>query len=118
MPLTGRNFYRVIALGSDGSSFHSETRELTFEGEVHEVKVYPNPLPKNRSMLIELRQSAPAPASAALTDLQGKVHAEVFFGGHFAHDMAQIDANRLAAGVYLLKVSGKNWQETQRIVVE
>ena len=92
-PLSGRSFYRLKVTGKDGSIAYSEVRSIFISGHAY-VQIYPTPA--KDFLVIETNE----PATALISDLQGRPHLQFAINGD-----TQVDIRTLAAGVYILRLS-------------
>ncbi len=97
VPVSGRNFYRLLQEDKDGKTSLSKVRQVNFEGQV--LRIYPNPVQKAGTLTL---QAANQPLRLRLTD----VHGRVFKIWNYSQTPAvlQLDLQEIQAGHYLLEV--------------
>jgi len=79
------------------------------------LKVYPNPVRRGKALTVEWNQPAPN-VTVQLYNLQGQL---VYTQAAAASNRNQLtlNTNEMASGIYLLKLTGKAWKLSQRVLV-
>lgn len=111
LPLTGKNYYRLVQYDKDGRKAVWGTRMLSFDrnGSGLSVQIFPNPATSFVTIL-----TAPAVRTAMITDAAGKLvrTVPISSGGR-----ATVGTAELAAGIYYVKVSDEGKTAFSKIVV-
>ncbi len=97
VPVSGRNFYRLLQEDKDGKTSLSKVRQVNFEGQG--LRIYPNPVQKTGTLTL---QAANQPLRLRLTD----VHGRVFKIWNYSQTPAvlQLELQEIQSGHYLLEV--------------
>lgn len=104
--MNGYNYYRLRTIDTDGTYSLSNVVRLEFK-DVHNINVFPNPVAD------VLNVSGAAGCQLILTDLSGKV----IIRENTMGNIAKLQLQGLAGGIYLLKVAGSDGTgETIKIV--
>lgn len=81
------------------------------------VTVSPNPTDASGTVWVEFLQPERQSVQLALFDIQGRVVFQSALPGKNRQVRFPLEMQGLAAGVYLLRLSGENWSETKRVLV-
>ncbi len=93
-----------------------------FEGNVTEPDtrllplIFPNPIEIGDRLAVMVNFTAPD-CVAQFLDLSGKVLTEATFDSPEAGTFLQMDTERLSPGLYIVRVKGGDWQESQKVMV-
>lgn len=104
-PANGVNYYR-IAQNDGGMAVRSEVKTLDFNG----ISVYPNPA---RDMVNVVVKGNTKMLKLNLVSATGKVIKTFEMSG----EHKQLSLPALQPGMYLLKVSGDNFSQTQKLII-
>ncbi|MEL6650951.1 MAG: DUF6851 domain-containing protein [Bacteroidota bacterium] len=94
-----------------------------FEGNVETADtrtlplIFPNPVQRGRRIAVMVNFSAPD-CVAQFLDLSGKVLSETTFDSPEAGTFLQLETDRLNPGLYIVRVKGGDWQESQKVYVQ
>jgi hypothetical protein len=99
-PRSGENLYRLKQVDFNGDFDYSEVRTVWFDQGVG-VKVYPNPTSSFVNVKFEDINPDEDTATYSLIDMRGRSISE---GELDAHQVSQINLNRLPEGTYMLKL--------------
>lgn len=117
-PLKGSAFYRLKAIGADGINGVSAPVEVNYLSKETGLWVYPNPAGKGKSLSINIQLPQPGSITIQLYNLQGKkVREERATTGALRHS-TNLSTQGLAAGAYILRVHGTDWQHVERVVLQ
>ncbi|MBS1776485.1 MAG: T9SS type A sorting domain-containing protein [Bacteroidetes bacterium] len=106
-PLRGKNYYRILGIGINGSTLYSTVATITTSSDANfEASVYPNPI-RNGNFTLTLTNAQAGNCEVLLINALGQtvyrtqVQVPV---GNSTHTM-QLD-DKLASGIYLLTIQG------------
>jgi lipase chaperone LimK len=108
--------YRLVAIGQDGRSATSPTLDI-YRAQDFAVEVYSNPVQLPSPLAIKLVLNETSMIKATLSDPQGRIVSQVretFFAGE--HQL-KLPTAKLAAGSYVLSVSGGESQVVKRVML-
>lgn len=113
-PGQGINYYRLIQVDADNNRHVFETRKVWNEKALLKVKVLPNPVAAELTAYITLGR--PQRVTVTLTDMSGKVLQ--LTSGFYKEGSTGISlmTEGLASGVYLLRTSGEDFNDIQKVV--
>jgi len=117
-PFSNNNYYRIKAIGKDGKTTYSNIVMVKMNSKISSITVYPNPI-KDRRMSITTENLAKGDYDIQIVGLDGKlVHTSSIkhLGGTATYTVNL--TNTVASGMYQLVIKGKDYNETQRIIVE
>ena len=117
-PFSNNNYYRIKAIGKDGKITYSNIVMVKMNSKISSITVYPNPI-KDRRMSITTENLAKGDYDIQIVGLDGKlVHTSSIkhLGGSATYTVNL--TNTVASGMYQLVIKGKDYNETQRIIVE
>jgi hypothetical protein len=110
--VTGLNQYRVYLTTVNGVVIYSDIVSLYF-AEQDRLFVYPNPVEQKRSFTIIINEQLSG--ELQVMDISGRILQRIIVEGGGA---VQLPADRLSAGIYLLRMTGKNLKvKTGKLVV-
>lgn len=104
-------YYRVVAIDMDGRRTYSSTNKVQLSNcqKASMVKVYP--IPAFRSQEITILTNVPEKTDYRLFDMSGKL---VKSGAFLKTTQFKV----ATGGTYMLEVSGKDYKESQKIIVQ
>jgi len=113
-PLANLNYYRLSQVDVDGKRGYFETRKILNRSIRNKVTISPNPFISDLSVFITLDKSQKI--SISVTDLSGKKLKTV--NGIYTEGSTEINIKSadLPKGIYLLKISGDNFSEIQKVI--
>ncbi len=82
----------------------------------HGLQVFPNP--SSGDFQVNLKLERNEGIAWTLIDVQGRAQRSGATQGQIGENLLTVDGNKLPAGMYLLRLSGKSWTEQVRLVVE
>jgi hypothetical protein len=80
------------------------------------MKVYPNPINSGKLLTVELNQPA-SNAVVQLYNIQGQLVHTHNVPGTTNQQHVTLSTNGMASGIYLLRMTGKAWKLTQRVLI-
>ncbi len=103
-PITGENYYRVVAYLKDGTKVETELKNVDFSN-LDELNVYPNPASDELNIDLSKfgHESNPEPTTIYLYDSFGRILATQQMD--FATKNARIDVSQYPSGRYLIRVA-------------
>ncbi len=113
----GEHSVRLRQVDFDGTAQYSREIDLFLSSDARYTLSPPYPNPFNPVTTFTLTLSSTQHVRIELYDLLGRRHREIFDGiltEHTRHDF-QVDASDLAGGVYLLKVSGAEFEDVRQL---
>ncbi len=114
-PAAGINYYRLKQVDKDGQYTYSKTVAMTIDGSGKLWRVYPNPAGNNTALYAN---SNLGKVELVLTDVSGKILYTSTLDAVITGQRIDIPVQRLAKGVYMLKVNAGKASNTEKIVVE
>jgi hypothetical protein len=114
-PLPNLNFYRLTQTDADGQKEYFPIRKILNRGKWDRaVIVSPNPFASDLSVYLHVEKAQRVQIS--LNDLSGKRLHIVY--GMYKEGAAEVNipAGKLPRGVYILKVEGESFSETQKVM--
>lgn len=114
-PLPDLSFYRLVQVDIDGKKAYFDIKKiLNQKGNSASVIVSPNPIVGDASAFISISRSQKI--AMTLTDMNGKIIQQV--NGIYGQGSSEVKlrASDLSKGVYLLKVSGEDFNVTKKII--
>jgi len=117
--LTGVNYYRIKAVGSDGTYEYSTIVRVNPSGdEARSLAVYPNPVLSGQFTL-ELNNYKRGDYSIKLINSNGQ---QVMLKTiHYTGGSVSVTLERPAAlqsGVYILQIAGENVRENRKLIIK
>jgi hypothetical protein len=101
--LEGSHFFRVIGIDAQGSRWPTSWVEVEFSGQTEEgIRVYPNPLGRNRLIHLQLPSHLSDPIDWKLYDHFGRVVAS---GKHSGSRLLPISLEGIPSGAYVLALT-------------
>ncbi|MEM6348655.1 MAG: T9SS type A sorting domain-containing protein, partial [Bacteroidota bacterium] len=79
--------------------------------------IFPNPIERGNRLAVMVNFTAPD-CIAQFLDLSGKVLSETYFDSPEAGTFLQMETDRLSPGLYIVRVKGGDWQESQKVMVQ
>lgn len=119
-PMPGRSFYRLKQTDFDGSFSYSDQVMVQFAPgqEFTQLSLFPNPLVSGNALTVEVDWTETAPVEVSILSLEGKVLSETNRSLQGGRNEWQISAtSRLAAGMYLIRLSTESQTQTARFTV-
>jgi hypothetical protein len=110
-PLAGNNYYRLKQIDKNGSYHYSEIVVLKSKASVLTLSsIYPNPATDELNLVI----TSPASEKIVIvvTDLSGRVQLQQMMQLKQGDNPSVLTVGSLAKGVYFIKLSGENGNET------
>lgn len=111
-PAHGTSFFKLNEVSRDGSKKALSVIKNVFDGS-REVLIYPNPVLKDQPVSLSLNFHASETHDVTVFDLRGVVMGRTTMQGSEANLPLQ-----LSAGVYILRVTSREFSSVQRIVVK
>ena len=116
-PQIGSNFYRLDQVDLNGQSQLSSVVEVQFEiKETGLIGVYPNPLGEQDMLNIKFRSDDQHDLRIMIIDLQGRLLVDETHQVEYAITNFQVPANRLAEGMYIVRVVSGGKAYTKKII--
>ncbi|RYZ42670.1 MAG: T9SS type A sorting domain-containing protein [Sphingobacteriales bacterium] len=116
-PLPRISYYRIRQVDLDGGQSYTAIRSVVFGGQPGKLTAYPNPA--TNFQVISMQNWANQAVTVQLTDLQGRtVLNRRFRINNEPHKVMKIDLPELAAGTYLLRVSGSEQSCVQKVQIQ
>ncbi|MCZ2224972.1 MAG: T9SS type A sorting domain-containing protein [Chitinophagales bacterium] len=117
-PLSGNNYYRIKAIGKDGKITYSSTVLVRMSEKGSSITVYPNPI-KDRKMNILSENLAKGNYEIQIYNLSGQLmySSTINHNGGTASYSVSLP-NSIISGMYQLAIKGKDYNNTQSIIVE
>ncbi len=118
-PFAGINYYRVKAVGKDGTTVYSNTvRTSTEDLEQIFAKIYPNPVHKDESLSISLQVPDKEWVEIDLFTTQGQSvrHQLHETNEHLVESEMKLEG--LPVGIYYLRVMSGTHMLTRRVIIE
>lgn len=113
--LGGGAYYRIVAIGADGTDRRTVVRYV--EGKMAPLAVYPNPLPRGTVLRIE-GVADDATISLRLVSVYGQVIGEWQGAAGSVREKVQSALNRLPGGTYLLLLRDGSRQYNLKLMKE
>ena len=110
-PIAGKNFYRLKQVDNDGRFEYSAVQMASFSANTNSISIYPNPA-KGRVQI-----SIPN-ASGRLFYNVLQLSGKAILSGNFTGSNHTLDIANLAAGTYLLQVTGDQFSKTEKLIVQ
>jgi hypothetical protein len=113
-PFAGMTYYRLKQFDKDGKYEYSETRRVNMSSQGLDVVATPNPFRSTVSLSIQ--GSVKTKLTVGIIDQMGRTVKQFTFVKSDVLLREDLSLGELAPGVYFLKVTGDNVNNTQRIV--
>ncbi len=115
---SGTTYYRIRAIENDGKYLTSHIVSVKFDKAASSIRVFPNPV-KGQSIHIYLKQIEKGDYAYSITNAGGK---EVFSkksanNGGSSSEILNL-YQKLPQGIYFLKITGKNSEYSEKIIVD
>ena len=113
-PLSDLSFYRLRQQDRDGREQYFQTRKIINRTGINRLIVTPNPFRHELSIYVNIEKAQYV--STLITDINGKLVRSV--NGMYAEGSTEINVKTsdLPAGIYFLKVQGKDFTETHKVI--
>ena len=113
-PLKDLSFYRLVQRDLDGQKQYYQMRKIINRSSFNRIIISPNPFKQDLSIYLNVDKSQYV--SAAITDINGKTVRTQ--NGTYSEGSTEITikAGDLPAGIYFLKVQGKDFSETHKVI--
>jgi mono/diheme cytochrome c family protein len=114
----------VVQEGGDGNGYDhadwADARLITCEPPLAPaaITVYPNPSDDTRTLWVEYIQPEHVALNLTMFDAQGRSVYVRHVAEETRQGLLQIPLEGLQAGVYILRVSGPDWTEVRKVVVQ
>jgi hypothetical protein len=116
-PLSGMNYYMIKQYNSDGHFYFSQVKFLKMPESKSILSVYPNPA--HSAITFSVFNKTVANVEAVLADMNGNIIHRETFKSIPANIPGKLNMqHQPAPGVYILKLNGKGFSESSRVVVE
>lgn len=112
--LAGTSYYRIMQVDLDGKTAYSNTISISGTLPAASIQAMPNPFHNELSIVIST--AAEGTAIIELTDLLGKTHYATSQDVVAGDNQLSIPAERLNAGVYLIRIKTGNDTITQKVI--
>ncbi|RYZ95968.1 MAG: T9SS type A sorting domain-containing protein, partial [Sphingobacteriaceae bacterium] len=117
-PLSGYNYYKVVAVDRDAKFTESEVQSLRFDLVTENISVYPNPT-TNYQVDVALSLPNAGQIMLKLSALDGRTVQTELQEWPQGNSQKQFKINRqIAAGVYILHISGVGINEAVKLIVK
>jgi len=117
-PLTGNNYYRIKAIGKDGKITYSSTVLVRMSEKGALITIYPNPI-KDRKLNILSENLAKGDYDVQVYNLSGQLlYSQTLNHAGTSASYSITLPNRITSGMYQLAIKGKDYNNTQSIIVE
>lgn len=114
-PFSGVNYYRLVQINTDGKRFDHGIKMVRFGQFKPTASLYPNPLTTHSGIL--LNNFRGNKLELDIHDLTGKLLSHQTFSNAGPGKVNRLlNVENIPAGVYLLKVKGKDLNETIKVV--
>jgi hypothetical protein len=108
-PVTGVNYYRLKMIDAAGAVATSKVVTATVKQGAFTVEAYPNPV--SEQLTVQVYGGSDQNATVSITDVTGKVMKVV----SVVNGKAEVNMNGLASGVYLVKYTDNNHNQTIKV---
>ncbi|WP_410221555.1 choice-of-anchor Q domain-containing protein [Pedobacter sp.] len=109
-PFNGINYYKLVQVDNDGRPAELGIRSLTFRFAAHNFQVYPNPT----TDWVTVSFTSGYFSMLQIIDVTGKVLQQ--WSVNNKEDSKILSLGRYQAGTYIIRLSGKGINETQKVV--
>ncbi|MBX2932071.1 MAG: T9SS type A sorting domain-containing protein [Chitinophagaceae bacterium] len=117
-PFNGNNYYRIKAIGKDGKNTYSSTVLVRMSDKATSITVYPNPI-KDRKLNILSENLAKGDYDVQVYNLSGQLlYSQTLNHAGTSASYSITLPNRITSGIYQLVIKGKDYNNTQSIIVE
>ncbi len=113
-PLRDLSFYRLVQRDLDGKKQYFQTRKIINRTGISRIIVTPNPFKNDLSIYLNVDKAQFV--SATITDINGKTVRTM--NGTYSEGSAEVSIKTadLPAGIYFLRVQGKDFSETHKVI--
>ncbi len=111
LPVAGINYYRIKQVDLDGRSIYTDVKTVTFNPFKGNITVTPNPA-KDR-IVITVPGNSKALQVTIVNAIGQKVQSANINGQY-----NQLQLNNLAPGLYYIKISGEEGEQTKKLLVQ
>ncbi len=113
-PLKDLSFYRLVQRDLDGQKQYYQMRKIINRTSFNRIVISPNPFKHDLSIYLNVDKTQYV--SAAITDINGKTVRTQ--NGTYSEGSTEITirTSDLPAGIYFLKVQGKEFSETHKVI--
>lgn len=115
-PLRGISYYRLRSVDLDGSISYSSVVAVNVRA-TSPLRVYPNPLPKERRLRVEVEVAEPGQGYLRVYDRRGKLvstWSSYYQGGTHQRSLS---LKGLAAGIYYLEWETEHQRHVKKVVL-
>jgi Secretion system C-terminal sorting domain len=115
-PLDALNYYRLKMVDLDGKFKYSKTAAVSIDGKSASLVVYNNPF--NDQIRIKINTATSDNLSINLSDMLGRSYSHQVFNAQPGDNFINITPTGASAGLYILNIKGKNYNQTIKLVKE
>lgn len=117
-PLNGINYYQLKQYDNDGSSVDYGVKNVNFEIRTEQtVKVYPNPV-RNNEINLALSGFSSSQMSVVISDISGRLLHQQQLNVNEGTEVKIFPSEYLQPGIYIMKVSGENFGQSIKLLVQ
>lgn len=113
-PLKDLSFYRLVQKDFDGQKQYYEMKKIINRSSVNKIIISPNPFKHDLSIYLNVDKAQYV--SATITDINGKTVRSQYGTYSEGSTEIRIKTDDLPAGIYFLKVQGKDFNETHKVI--
>jgi len=111
IPVAGINYYRIKQIDLNGRSIYTDIRSITFNPFKGAISITPNPA--KDKIAITVPGNSKALRVTILNAVGQKVQAARINGQY-----NQLQLNNLTPGLYYIKISGEEGEQTQKLIIQ
>jgi type IX secretion system substrate protein len=113
-PLKDLSFYRLVQRDVDGKKQYYEMRKIINRSSFNRIIISPNPFKHDLSLYLNVDKAQYV--SATISDLNGKTVRSQYGTYSEGSTEIRIKTDDLPAGIYFLKVQGKDFNEVHKVI--
>lgn len=112
-PLKGNSFYRIKQIDIDGEITYSTIERVNISSSKQAIEIYPNPANGN-AFNIKLPAINTGNIEISIYDISGRLQMNKMYN---SNGFITVD-HSLAAGIYSIKIAGKDFTEIKKLIIE
>ncbi len=117
-PESGRNYYKIEVINSVGEKIYSETKVISNEDYNNDIAFDLFPNPAHTIVNLVFRKCIDSRLKIEISNLTGcRIYSENITN-HFGQKVYSLDTKKLGNGVFIIKVIGKSFSNSLKLVVE